>query len=344
MGLLANPRKSKGRAGPVIFLVALLVLCVYTLFPLQQQKYTTIGAHSRWFRYHTPFHASTPSRVSQMPTVAVAQILNPSVVLVVASSSSENTSWIQENLPSWRTEIYHVDDPEAALIVATNKGREAMVYLSYIIDNYDHLPDHALFTHANRFQWHNDDPDYDGLQVLRKLNLSYVETQGYVNLRCTWTLGCPVEIHPFDDEGNQDDYKKTASVYKQSFEELLPGEPVPEAVGQSCCAQFAVTKSAIRSRSRAAYQQMRQWLLDTTLPDHVSGRVFEYLWHIIFRTTPIFCPNADVCYCKLFGLCELKCEEGHCDGRYTLPPYTNLPEGWPRIDWDGNPREYNGTD
>jgi hypothetical protein len=37
------------------------------------------------------------------------------------------------------------------------------MFLRFIIDNYDKLPDHVLFIHPNRYQWHNDDPDYDGL-------------------------------------------------------------------------------------------------------------------------------------------------------------------------------------
>lgn len=51
--------------------------------------------------------------------------------LVVASLKEEDTLWIGELLPDWRTNIYVVNDPSAPLTVPKNKGREAMVYLTY---------------------------------------------------------------------------------------------------------------------------------------------------------------------------------------------------------------------
>jgi hypothetical protein len=30
------------------------------------------------------------------------------------------------------------------------------------------------------------------------------------------------------------------------------------------------------------YLRMHKWLMNTKLDDQTSGRVFEYLWHIIF--------------------------------------------------------------
>ena len=149
---------------------------------------------------------------------------------------------------------------------------------SYIIDNYDQLPAVTLFIHAVRFQWHNDDPDYDGYAVLHKLQLPYLREQGYVNLRCVWTLGCPEEIQPLvdsDPSGN----RIAAWTYKRAFEELFPGDTVPDAVGVSCCAQFGVTRETIRRRPREDYFRFREWLLSTELNDDASGRVMEYSWH-----------------------------------------------------------------
>lgn len=51
--------------------------------------------------------------------------------LVVPALQSENTSWITSNLAGWDHNIYVVDDPNAALTVPINKGREVMVYLTY---------------------------------------------------------------------------------------------------------------------------------------------------------------------------------------------------------------------
>jgi hypothetical protein len=206
----------------------------------------------------------------------------PFVKMVVASTSREDTSWLPVYFPEWKQSVYVVDDAKAALTVPLNKGHESMVYLTYIIDNYDSLPDNVLFLHASRFAWHNDDPDYDALPTLRNFQFSYLQTEGYVNLRCVWVIGCPSEIRPHDDAQNTlpAGKEKTAKeIYKEAFQELLPGFTVPDVVAVSCCSQFGVTRDAIRKWSRADYVRFRQWLIDTPLGDSLSGRVFEFSWH-----------------------------------------------------------------
>lgn len=139
-----------------------------------------------------------------------------------------------------------------------------------------------MFVHAHRFAWHNDDPDYDAVPALRNLNLDYVQSSGYVNLRCVWWVGCPVEIHPHTDAATTASARRDLTVkpiYKQYFEELMPGVEVPQQVGVSCCSQFAVSREAVRRRPRGDYVRWRDWLLETPLADELSGRMFEYLWH-----------------------------------------------------------------
>ncbi|KAI4936661.1 hypothetical protein J4E86_011278 [Alternaria arbusti] len=151
--------------------------------------------------------------------------------LVIASMKHENTSWFYDELPEWRKYVYVVNDPTAELTVPLNKGRESMVYLSFIIDNYHKLPGNILFLHAERYQWHNDDPDYDGLSILRKFRFSYLQEKGYLNLRCVWVLGCPNEIRPFEDAKDPARPAPHAGqFYKQAFEELFPGRDVPRAI------------------------------------------------------------------------------------------------------------------
>ncbi len=107
-------------------------------------------------------------------------------------------------------------------------------------------------------------------------------------------------------------------------------------MGVGCCAQFAVSRDAIRANDLAVYERWRNWLLETELSDAVSGRVLEYSWHILFGREAVHCPPAKGCYCETFGLCgeEMKCTEGACEGRYTLPPFSTMPKGWPEKGWD----------
>lgn len=52
--------------------------------------------------------------------------------MVVASMKKENLTWLDDYLLDWKKNIYVVDDPYAPLTVPVNKGREAMVFLTYV--------------------------------------------------------------------------------------------------------------------------------------------------------------------------------------------------------------------
>jgi len=273
----------------------------------------------------------------QLPPGPVS-VSNNSKSMVVASMRAEKTSWFFEYFPDWHKSVYVVDDENAELTVEKNKGRESMVYLTYIIDNYDNLPEFMLFIHSQRYQWHNDDPYYDGVPMLKNFQLPYLNRQGYVNLRCVWVLGCPDEIHPFTD-GHRDDVH-AEEYFMKAFKELFPGEEVPAAVGVSCCAQFGLARWKVKELPKSEYERIRKWLLDTALPDELSGRIMEYSWHMLFGNGPIHCPTAASCYCNVFGLCDLTCEtDAGCKNRYVLPRYSTLPDGWPYIGWDGQPQD-----
>lgn len=60
------------------------------------------------------------------------------------------------------------------------------MYLTYIIDHYDELPDRMVFMHPHRSSWHIE----DAVAVLKKMRWDAHE---YANLRCNWTAhsGCP---------------------------------------------------------------------------------------------------------------------------------------------------------
>ena len=147
-----------------------------------------------------------------------------------------------------------------------------------------------------------------------------------------------MEIHPLTDTHRNDVH--AGEYFRTGFMELFPGVEVPEEVGVSCCAQFGVTRSKVLERPKSDYIRFRKWLAETPLQDDLSGRIMEYSWHMIFGKGPVYCPTAEECYCKVFGLCDLSCpDEGDCAGRYVLPPFSSLPEGWPYKGWKGQDQD-----
>jgi hypothetical protein len=60
---------------------------------------------------------------------AVDKPIPQRVMLVVASQTTDNTTWLDESFPSWEKSVYLTDAP-SNLIVPANKGWESMVYLT----------------------------------------------------------------------------------------------------------------------------------------------------------------------------------------------------------------------
>lgn len=51
---------------------------------------------------------------------------------VVASQEKDDVAWLYDYFPDWTKYRYIVDNPKAELRVPINKGRESMVYLTYV--------------------------------------------------------------------------------------------------------------------------------------------------------------------------------------------------------------------
>jgi hypothetical protein len=151
----------------------------------------TYGVHSPWSISTSPisFHGAsilqqelaslnlaTPPPVSDVnrrnftAEAPLAEGYNYTRTLVVPRTKSENVSWLDEEVRGYELAVYVVDDEEAPLHPPVNKGNEAMVYLSYIIDHYDPLSDISVFIHSHRWAWHNNDLlDSDMALMLRHL-------------------------------------------------------------------------------------------------------------------------------------------------------------------------------
>lgn len=166
-----------------------------------------------------------------------------------------------------------------------NRGREAMAYLTFIIDYYDALPEVTAFVHGNNTQWHNTIPGPLNSDVLPALQMDAVRSKGYVNLRCDLNPGCPTSVNPHNptdtDIRKHDIRAYFVEVYMELFG-VQQRKDVPQHIGGVCCAQFAVTRERIRQRPRGDYERMRNWMLNTELDSFGIGWVFEKIWHIVF--------------------------------------------------------------
>ena len=265
------------------------------------------GSFSRPANLSPPDSATNPSANGSSAT-GVSSILPLEAKftrnLIMARMTEENVTWLDEvDLgPEITKMIYIADDLEAPLHPPKNKGHEVMTYLTYIIDFYDDLPDVSIFMHSHRNAWHNNDLlNWDSGEMIRRLSSERVQRQGYMNMRCHWMPGCPEWIHPGQIE--EDREKLEQSLMADAWAELFADKPIPAVLAQPCCSQFALSREKIGETPVAKYEHYRDWLLRSEHRDTMSGRIFEYLWQVIFTDQSVFCPNQRTCYCDGYGVC-----------------------------------------
>jgi hypothetical protein len=224
--------------------------------------------------------------------------------IVLGKRSADDTDWIDEELFGMEKAVYVVDNKTASLHVPKNKGNEAMVYLSYIIDHYDNLSDITTFIHSDRWTWHNNDMfDSDTAMMLKHLIPQRVIREGYVNLRCPWYPGCPTWLNTSATTATAHAEKREEPFIRTAWPHLFPDDALPAVLSQPCCSQFALSRTRILDVPRAEYQRLRSWLLASGWDDGLVGRVFEYVWQYLWTGRPVVCPSPHACYCDLYGAC-----------------------------------------
>jgi len=100
------------------------------------------------------------------------------VVTSVQKEDETTADWLAEFLPDWQAVVYVTDRtsdnpaPSNTSLISphhlpVNKGREASVYLTYIIQHYHSLPDYVVFIHGKRYQIHNGKPPLSNDRLAR---------------------------------------------------------------------------------------------------------------------------------------------------------------------------------
>lgn len=187
---------------------------------------------------------------------------------IVVARYNESIDWLK--YPN--TVIYNKGDPlfvnsTHQVVDLPNVGREGHTYLTYIIDNYNALPDYTIF-----FQ---GDAVYHCRKLSERLSRAIEEiTAGvaadFIPMTDVWhktfLSGCPYH----KDLPIRDVYTKIFGPHEgeKSFE-----------FGSG--AQFVVSRRLIHSRPKGFYEQVRRQLSYAVNP--IEGYVVERLWPTIFR-------------------------------------------------------------
>ncbi|KAH6677357.1 hypothetical protein B0J14DRAFT_560145 [Halenospora varia] len=212
--------------------------------------------------------------------------------LILATTTSSNLTWLDPALKNtpWKQQIYITDlHPSHAnageLTVPVNKGNEAMAYLTYIVDNYENLPDVMFFHHDHAQAWHQQ---FSSSFEIKNLNFETVVREGYVSPRCL--PGCenvielPGDVVPLEDLGLEGTGRDVliSTILREFYGE------VPSKIAAPCCAQFAVSRDAVRRRPKENWVAIRKWLERTDVDGGWRGGCWSGLgicglgWRVFF--------------------------------------------------------------
>lgn len=221
-------------------------------------------------------------------------------VLVVARYK-EDSSWLDTYFMDFPHAVVTPGLPGATYTTPLNKGHEAGVFLYWIIDNYDRLPPNMAFVHGHRVSHHTYQLDIvAALKAVRWGSADFIPLNVHMYQRC---------------DSEKPEFKDIELVWPRLFKDLAPTMP---AYFQSwCCAQFVVTRKAVRSRSKAFYENIYAWVTNTgpyknDLPvtSFISSRVLEQTWHMIFGMPAVseMIPPCDVYDCDLLDVITAQIE------------------------------------
>jgi len=243
---------------------------------------------------------------------------------IIISRYNENIDWVYKLVKkeTWIQNILIVNKgdklpfiknfPQINIINTKNIGREGETYLTYIIENYNNLPDKLWFVQANPF---DHSPDYINL-LSKKTTQLYIKNkfqtlswryneiippnfesdqrffinknrvvQYFIDSRTQQT----VEHHQFYDvlhEVKVKELKKITPMPYGNYLHYMCGHSsikTPKQIIPYCwSAIFFVRKEGILLNKKSSYESLRQLLLSSNLQGGYQGFVLERLWNYLF--------------------------------------------------------------
>ena len=191
----------------------------------------------------------------------------------VVSRYKKNTDWVYKLKNINKFFIYDKECPESEFNIPVNKGNEASVYLKYIIDNYENLPDFTFFIHDEEYAWHHSG------SVIDKFDEAVMSNKMYYNINdnCDWSR--PNMIQPWL-------YEELLKWYNEYIEDYIPISKVPNNSDFICgyrgSAQFLVHKDLIRNLPKEFYIKLYEWIITTDIDTFFSSRYLEWTWHVFW--------------------------------------------------------------
>ncbi len=151
-----------------------------------------------------------------------------------------------------------------------NKGNEASSFLEYIINNYENLADYTFFVHGHRNSYHHNGNTDDIINTC-KIKHDYYNFNNIQQVPLTYFRNV---IQPCIPEF-------------ETISKIINYDIKWDQIHYRHCAQFYVKRELIQQYPKEVYQKLYDYLMATPIQSYYSGRLFEYVWHVIFLRTHV---------------------------------------------------------
>lgn len=189
---------------------------------------------------------------------------------IVVAAYREDLSWLQQlHIPQT---IYTSHNASAEHPMWIEQA-EAGVYLQFILERYEDLPDATLFIQAHQAAEHMPDK----APLLKRVrwrqwpyaNLRYqgITSDKWGNWTGDWlNLESPEEAPPAHEVVWDKLRVEQSRLYAEVWHTLMESEfgPLPRLVHAPCCAEMLVSKQRILAHPKAFYQAVFDWLSTRT--------------------------------------------------------------------------------
>ena len=273
----------------------------------------------------------------------------PARALVLASVGDEIVWALQHVADLCIIPYAHVDNStrSRAFEAVPNRGREASVYLRFILDHWDaatgtdNLPDATLFMHGHFSPgWHTTHI----VEIIRHLNwsLPYANVNYEPGSYVTW-----VQLEDSDNTGLRKLYNDVREVWPWLLADVtgVPSLPEGGSLTQHCCAQFLLSRDNIRRHPREWYERALAYLHsgeERYAGDFANAAiVMEMAWEWVFREdmrSYTHCGDNDCDICAVVTCCQGAPPRfaAGCAGNdsYSAAAHAALQRSYPCGPWD----------
>jgi hypothetical protein len=196
------------------------------------------------------------------------------MISCVVSRYNRNVDWVYKLKNINKIYIYDKENPDNPYNIPVNKGNEASVYLKFIIDNYDNLPEFTFFIQDEEYAWHHSG------SIIDKLDEALLSNRLYYNINDKCVLGSIIDNKWYND---------ILVWYNCYIEKYIPIDELPSkdfTNDHRGSAQFLVHKSLINNLPLEFYKNLYDWIITTDMTNDKSGRFLEWTWHIFWDVYP----------------------------------------------------------